>query len=201
LPISVGIVLVVLSYTWLIEPIAPRWVRHVPTVAVMGLAVWRAVKTGEWGLARSEFVPALRWAFVLTAMAVAATGLAGWCLGTWHHRHDIWGTLVALIPWGVGQQFALQTVLLREAQAAMSPRKAIGVAALVFSALHLPNPALALLTFLGALGWCWIYDRHPNVIPLGLSHAIATLAMLYALDDHITGRLRVGRAYLMLFKN
>jgi len=198
LPFSVAIILVVLSYTWVIEPIAPRWVRHVPTVLVTGLAVWRAVKTGEWGLKRSEFFPALRWALALTAVAVSATALVGWALGTWHDRRDVWGNLAALTPWGIGQQFALQTVLLREAQAAMSPRKAIALAALVFGVLHLPNPVLAPLTFFGALGWCWIYDRHPNLIPLGLSHAIATLAILYAFDDAITGRLRVGRAYLML---
>ena len=64
--------------------------------------------------------------------------------------------------------------------------------------MHLPNPFLAAVTFVGALAWCWIYDRHPNVIPLALSHAVATLAMLYAFDDTITGRLRVGQAYLTL---
>ena len=54
---------------------------------------------------------------------------------------------------------------------------------------------LAGLTFLGALAWCWMYEHHPNVLPLALSHAVLTVAILYAFDDRITGRLRVGAAY------
>lgn len=198
MPFTVSIVLVVLTYTWVVEPIAPRWVRHVPAVLVIALAVWRALRTREWGLKRSAFLPALRWASALTAAAVLVMYLAGWQLGTWHDRRDLLGNLAVLIPWGLGQQFALQTVLLREAQAVVSPRTAIWLAAVVFGVLHLPNPFLAPVTCLGALAWCWIYDRHPNLIPLGLSHAVVTLAILYAFDDTITGRLRVGHAYLML---
>jgi membrane protease YdiL (CAAX protease family) len=72
------------------------------------------------------------------------------------------------------------------------------VAATLFAALHLPNPFVAAVTFTGALGWCAIYDRYPNVVPLAFSHAAATLAILYAFDDRITGRLRIGYSYLML---
>jgi len=198
LPFTIPIVLVVLGYTWVVEPLAPNWVRFVPTVVVIALTFARALRTGEWGLSRSAFLPALRWAAALTAVAVLAIGLAGWQLGTWHDRRALLGNVAVLIPWGLGQQFALQTVLLREAQGIVSSRTAIWVAALVFSVLHLPNPFLAPVTFVGALAWCWIYDRYPNVIPLALSHAVATLAILYAFDDAITGRLRVGQAYLTL---
>src|SRR6185295_6936690 len=100
------------------------------------------------------------------------------------------------IVWGGGQQWILQTVFLRDAQRATSPRFGILVAAALFASLHLPNPWLTMLTFAGAIGWCAIYDRHPNVIPLALSHAVATLIILYAFDDAIMGRLRVGVAYL-----
>jgi membrane protease YdiL (CAAX protease family) len=198
MPFSIPIVLIVLGYTWVIDPVAPNWVQLVPTVLVIVLAVARALRTGEWGLERSAFRPALRSAAMLTALAVLAIGLAGWQLGTWHDRRALLGNIAVLIPWGTGQQFALQTVLLREAQGIVSSRAAIWLAALIFSALHLPNPFLTFVTFVGALAWCWIYSRHPNVIPLGLSHAVATLAMLYAFDDAITGRLRVGYAYLTL---
>jgi membrane protease YdiL (CAAX protease family) len=73
---------------------------------------------------------------------------------------------------------------------------ACALASLVFAGLHLPNPLLTGLTFLGALAWCWMNERHPNVLPLALSHAVLTVAILYAFDDRITGRLRVGAAYL-----
>jgi membrane protease YdiL (CAAX protease family) len=195
---SLAIVLVVLAYTWVFEPIAPRWVRHVPTVVVVGVTVWRALKTGEWGLKRSEFLPALRWATVFTAGAGLVLYLAGLHFGTWHDRRDVLGNLAALLPWALGQQLALQTVLLREAQAAVSTSAGIWLAPLVFCALHLPNPFLAPITGFAALVWCYTYDRHPNLLPLALSHAVLSLVILYAFDDAITGRLRVGAAYLAL---
>ena len=83
---TLSILVVVLAYTWAIEPIAPRWARNVPTALVIVLAVWRAFRTGEWGLERSAFLPALRWAAVLTAAAGLVMSLAGWQLGTWHDR-------------------------------------------------------------------------------------------------------------------
>ena len=52
------------------------------------------------------------------------------------------------------------------------------------------------ITLVGALGWCAIYDRYPNIVPLALSHACGTLAILYAFDDTITGGLRIGHAFL-----
>ena len=63
----------------------------------------------------------------------------------------------------------------------------------MFAALHLPNPFLAAATALAAFAWCWIYDRHPNLAPLALSHALLTVAVFYALNDAVT--LRVGAAF------
>ena len=53
-------------------------------------------------------------------------------------------------------------------------------------------------TFGGALGWCAIFARHANILPLGVSHAMTTLALLYGFDDDLTGHLRIGQAYLRL---
>jgi membrane protease YdiL (CAAX protease family) len=100
-----------------------------------------------------------------------------------------------LIAWGGGQQWILQTVFLREAQRATSRRTGIVIAAVLFASLHLPNSWLTMLTLVGALGWCAIYDRYPNVLPLALSHAVATLIILHAFDDALLGGLRVGARF------
>ena len=195
---SVALILVVFVYVWVIEPLTPRWFQHVPTVLVLGISIWRAMRTGEWGLDASAFLPALRAAVIVTACAAAVMYPIGVMLGTLQHRSNPLGDLVFLLFWAAGQQFALQTVLLSEAQAVSGRRRGIWLAALIFAAIHLPNPFLILLTFVGALAWCWIYDRHPNILPLALSHAIVTLVILYSFDDSITGRLRVGYSYLLL---
>jgi membrane protease YdiL (CAAX protease family) len=191
---SLSILAVVLTFTWFVAPEAPQ-ATPLAVAVVLGLAIWRAVRSREWGIERSALVPALAWSAAFTAAGGMAIYVAGSRLGTWHPRPDALVNLLVLIPWGLGQQFALHTVLLREAQGVVSRRAGIGIAALLFAALHLPNPFLTVMTGLGALAWCWIYDRYPNLLPMALSHALLTLAILYAFDDAITGRLRVGAGY------
>ena len=195
---SIAILAVVLAYTWVIDPIAPGWVTPIPVALILGLGIWRAVRSGDWGVSPSAFLPALWQAAALTVTAALAIYVAGSRLGTWHVRGDAWTSLALLIPWGFGQQFALHTVFLREAQATAGRPAGIVLAAALFAALHLPNPFLSAMTFAGALAWCWIYDRHPNLLPLALSHALLTLAILCAFDEALTGHLRVGAAYLSL---
>ena len=196
--LTLAIAAVILGYTWVLAPVTPRATAHFATLAVLGLVAWRAARTGEWGLRRSELLPAAAGAAAFTVPAVAVIYLAGSLAGTLQHRQGGWGELAFLVAWAAGQQFALQTVLLREAQAATSRRTGMALAAAVFGLLHLPNPFLTAVTLLAALAWCWIYDRHPNWLPLALSHALLTLAILYSLDPRLTGRLRIGRSYLML---
>ena len=193
---SIAILAVVLSYTWVIDPIAPNWVTPIPVALVLGFAIWHAIRSGDWGVKPAAFLPALWQSASFTAAGALAIYVAGSRLGTWHTRRDAAGALLLLIPWGLGQQFALHTVFLREAQATVGRAPGIVLAAVLFSALHLPNPFLTAMTLVGALGWCWMYDRHPNLLPLALSHAVLTLAILYAFDAAVTGRLRVGLAYL-----
>ena len=100
-----------------------------------------------------------------------------------------------LIPWGLGQQFVLHTVFLREAQATVSRTAGVWLAALMFAALHLPNPFLTVMTGIGALAWCLIYDRHPNLLPHGAVARTADADNPVCLQRSLTHRLRVGAAY------
>jgi membrane protease YdiL (CAAX protease family) len=191
-----AILAVIISYTWFFQPRWPSSFVAVPVVSVLILGVWKAALTGEWGVKVRALRPGFRATAIFTAAIVALIVAAGAAVGTLHERPDFLANLLILIVWGGGQQWILQTVVLHEAQHATSRRTGIFVAAVLFASLHLPNPFLTTMTLIGAVGWCAIYDRYPNVIPLALSHAIATLAILYAFDEAITGRLRVGVAYL-----
>ena len=189
-------VTVVLAWVWWIAPIAPRWSRPAPVLIVLGLAVWRAIGTGDWGLRPGAFMPALGWSAAFTAIGavvIYAAGVGLGAVGGGPDAADLGRRVIMLVPWALGQQFALQTVLLGESQRMLSTRGGIVLAALLFGALHLPNPFLAPVTAIAALAWCWIYSRHPNLLPLALSHAALTLAILYALNDAVN--LRIGRAY------
>jgi len=195
-----AILAVVLSYIWFAESRVPSSYVAIPASVLMLLAAWHAMRTREWGLTLAAMRPGLGAAVAVTLPAIAVLLAVGAALGTLHDRRDFVGTLMRLVAWGGAQQWVLQTVVLREAQATTSRRAGLLVAPLLFAAVHLPNPFLAAMTLVGALGWCAIYDRYPNVVPLALSHAILTLAILYAFDDALTGRLRVGYGYLLLHR-
>ena len=198
MPFTIGILASVLIYIWFVEGRAPREVVFVPAGIVIALTVWHDARRREWGVAPRAFWPGLARALAVTIpLALGILGI-GFAIGTLHDRRDFLGSLLPLIVWGGAQHWVLQTVVLREAQHAFSRRTGIVVAALLFGAIHLPNPFLAPVTAGAALLWCWVYDRHPNILPLALSHGLGTLAILYAFDAAITGRLRIGASYLRL---
>src|SRR5919201_180405 len=196
MPFTLAILATILGYTWVLEPRG----RHVgvPAVIVFSITALNGLLSAEWGLTPKALLPALRAAALFTAAAVLVLLGAGMALGTLHDRGASLRDLAVLIPWGAAQQWVLQTVVLREARRLTSPKKGIVVAAALVAVVHAPNPLLMTMTFAGALGWCAIFARHPNILPLGVSHAIATLALLYAFDDKLTGHLRIGQAYLRL---
>jgi membrane protease YdiL (CAAX protease family) len=200
MPFTTAILIVVLSYTWVFDPLTPRTFVVVPMGAVAALALWHAASAGDWGLTRSAFLPALRAAAIVTVVAVGGIFVAGALLGTLHDRRDFLGNLGGLVVWGGAQQWVLQTLVLREAQHVTSDRAGVLLASALFAALHLPNPFLTAVTFAAGIAWCGIYVKHPNVLPLALSHALGTLAILYAFDEAITGRLRVGYSFLQLIR-
>lgn len=188
---------IILSYTWVIDPLVEVrgiW-RQLPTVFVLAVVVAHNVRTREWGLSPRALLPALKWTVVLTTPIALALWVIGHAMGSAPERSQPWLDFLYLIFWGGGQQLALQTVVLRDARTAIG-RGAVPVAAIIFAALHLPNPFLTTVTAIGGLAWCWIYSRYPNIIPLAISHAACTVVILMSFDPRITGGLRTGWAYL-----
>ncbi len=198
MPYTVTLVAIIVAASWLVYPLIDVrgvW-RQLPTVLVLGVTIMHAWRTGDWGFNRRAFLPGLGLAAALTHPLALVLWMIGGQLGARPARDGVWLDLLYLIFWGGGQQLALQTVVLREAQQAAG-RAAIPLAAAIFAGLHAPNPFLMIVTGAGALAWCWIYSRHPNIVPLALSHAVATLVILHAFDPEITGHLRTGWSYLV----
>ena len=198
MPHTIAIVSAVLVHAWFL---ADRWPREIVLLAagiVVVSTIHHDLKHREWGFAPRALVPGLVRALPVTLLLCGVILAIGAAVGTLHDRRDFLGSLAPLVLWGGAQQWVLQTVVLREAQRATSRRTGMLLAALLFGVVHLPNPFLAPVTFGAALLWCWLYDRYPNIVPLALSHALGTLAVLHAFDQDITGRLRIGAGYLRL---
>jgi membrane protease YdiL (CAAX protease family) len=195
-PFTSAILGSVLAYIWLIEPHVPRSAVLAPAAVLIVLAAWHDFRHREWGFCWTALVPGMWRALVVTFVAVLLILGAGVAAGTLHDRRDFLGSLAPLVLWGGAQQWVLQTVVLREAQRTVSRKAGVIIASVLFGMVHLPNPLLAPVTSVAALVWCRLYDRYPNIVPLALSHGLGTLALRYAFDEAITGRLRIGMAYL-----
>ncbi|MEA2694410.1 MAG: hypothetical protein QOJ16_3797 [Acidobacteriota bacterium] len=197
---TLGILFVVLGYLWGVVPAFgtdPRLATlAIVTVLALALAshLWR--RQGWWG-PRRELAPALGWALAFTLPMMAGLLAVGWGLGTLHRLDHLGMRLAGLLVWGLAQQFVLQTVIFREISERFPGRAAIALAASLFALLHLPNPLLTLVTFLAGLAWCALYRRHPNILPLALSHALLSAAVSLAFDLRITGGMRVGYGYFL----
>jgi membrane protease YdiL (CAAX protease family) len=196
MPFTVTILATLLLYVWVLEPMGVPVA--LPGGVLLAATLLNNLVSGEWGLSPRALLPAARATTLFTVAAVLAVLAAGAAVGTLHDRTDFLGNFAALIPWGAAQQWMLQTVVFREVRRHLPPRAAIVAAAVLFALVHAPNVFLMVMTLIGALGWGAIYSRYPNFLPLGVSHALATLALLYAFDDDITGRLRIGESYLRL---
>jgi hypothetical protein len=196
MPFTAAILTTLLMYVWVLEPMGVPVA--LPAGVLLAATILNNVVSGEWGLSPRALLLASRAAVYFTVPAVLAVLGVGAAIGTIHDRTDFLGNFAELIPWGAAQQWMLQTVVLREVRRRLPPRAAIVAAAVLFALVHSPNVFLMLMTGIGALGWCAIYSRYPNFLPLAVSHALATLALLYAFDDDITGRLRIGGSYWRL---
>lgn len=128
--------------------------------------------------------------------------LAGWLFGgqinflRWHTGRPIVAQLVLGFGWGLVQQYVLQGFINRRAEIIWGQNwLSVLLVAVIFGALHLPNPWLSFVTFAGGAIWAAVYQRAPNLFALAVSHSLMTWVLVSTLPATALNHLRIGFKY------
>lgn len=150
---------------------------------------WRA--DNLWSAAKRA-----AWFFAVSAVLICFAGLF---LGMLHRlpTHMIeprrFGSYLAFC---VLQQVGLNSLVMnRLLRAFEKPVPAAVVAGAMFALLHLPNPVLVPLTFVGGAAMAWLFARERNILPLALGQAILGALVWWAFPLAWHHSMRVGPGY------
>jgi len=204
--------------TWVMIPLQPepRWLIGAPGLFAIALIVnsqrIRGERFHDLGLTGRNFGKALRLIAVPTLAAAAVIATVGYATNSFHRTSHFWTNALFLPVWGITQQFVLQAFIYRRVRGLLvaesaSPdeqrrqaRWAILATAALFSLAHLPNLMLMVLTLIGGLMWSWVYERAPNLLALGLSHATLSFLLMTSAPDWLLPSLSVGYKHFLYQK-
>jgi membrane protease YdiL (CAAX protease family) len=161
----------------------------------------RGESARDVGFRLDNFWQAVRLLALPLAVVTALLFAFGWYFSSldltrWRGGTSIFGVAVLSLLWGPLQQYALQGFINRRAQLVFGPGwLSVIFVALVFAALHLPNPWLTAATFAVGLLWAYVYQRAPNIIAIGISHVVMTWVLISSVPPAALHNLRVGFKY------
>ena len=139
--------------------------------------LWRMTTTQGmarvWGFRWDNFWQAFRPSLRFSLFASVPLVMYGGFMGRWALPATFWVALFLYLPYGIAQQFALQALITKNLRALIGPQSVrILLVAVLFSAVHFPNQSLMILALIAGLGFTWIYEQHPNLPAIGITHGL-----------------------------
>ena len=147
---------------------------------------------GLRGLARSFWI--LPAAIVVASISV----LVAKQIGTLHplYKGDF-KHICGYVVWTLYQQFLMNDLFMpRLSRLLGNEGAAVGLAAVLFAAAHLPNLPLTAATLVWGAISCGLFLRYKNLYALGLAQGLLGLCFAVCVPDSLHHHLRVGLGYL-----
>jgi len=177
-----------------------RWLVIIPMALALGLMslshVVHRENAKDLGFRLDNFWASFRIVLIPTIAVLVLVPMFTWLSGSALTARPFRTKLLLLPLWALFQQYALQGYINRRVQVLVGQNTvSVLVVAAIFALLHLPNPVLTGLTFIGGMLWAAIYQRRPNLFALAISHTVCSLVVSICLPQTILNNLRVGFKY------
>ena len=134
--------------------------------------------------------------FAASVVAICITGIA---LGALHHLPEHLFNerrFVGYFAFCVLQQVTMNSYVMNRFLASVGDQRVSALlAALIFAAVHWPNPVLVPITFIGGFAMCLLFARQRNILPLILGQAILGGLIWWAFPVIWHHGMRVGPGY------
>jgi membrane protease YdiL (CAAX protease family) len=193
LVIGYGLILFVL---WMPE-FPQRVLSPVALIVTLVIVLARRPSVDELGIGRSGLKRSL-WILPASIMLAIVSLLVAQQIGTLHplYKGDL-KHITGYVLWTLYQQFLMNDLFMpRLTRLLGSERGAVGVAALLFAAAHLPNLPLTAATLVWGAVSCALFRRYQNLYTLGIAQGLLGLCFAVCVPDALHHHLRVGLGYL-----
>lgn len=195
--LSIGYALI-LAVLWTPRPLQ-RWLYWLALAwfifsVIASFPGWKALGCTVSGFWRSSWVVGVALVVAACAMTLASR------LHTLHRPSGLVQWVFAFggyAIWSLAQQFLLQSYFLARFRRVL-PRATMAAiaAAVIFSAAHVPNPILTVLTLVWGLASCFIFLKARNLWTLAIAHAILGISIATTIPATTLHNMRVGLGYL-----
>lgn len=187
-------------YVWVLKPTGNDLIR-VPYLVIVVLIpiasnLLHGDRPAELGLRLDNLGASAREVGIATAAGALLILAIGWLTDGLHAWSGMWAAFLTYPGWALAQQYAMQSFTYRRMRDAWGrPAIAAGLTAGLFGLVHAPNLALALVTAIGGYVWCRLFERHPNLFTLAVSHGWLAVLIRVAWRAEWLRNLRIGPSF------
>jgi hypothetical protein len=186
----------ILFVLWMPE-FPQRVLSPVALLVTLGIVLVRAPSLEDLGMSRRGLAPTF-WILPPALVLSIVSLLVAKKIGTLHplYKGDF-KHITGYILWTLYQQFLMNDLFMpRLTRLLACESAAVGLAAVLFAAAHLPNLPLAAATLVWGAISCTLFRRYHNLYALGLAQGLLGLGFAVCVPDSLHHHLRVGLGYL-----